>query len=72
MPYFIYKVFPGKKLEQIAELEKFREAKQQARSLRESTPPTDAYSIKIIFAKNELEAQLLLKEAREARPVGDD
>jgi len=72
MPYFIYNVFPDKKLELVAEMEKFREAKLHARALREEQLDTANYTVKIIFAKNSMEAQLLLKEEREARPLGDD
>jgi len=72
MPYFIYKIRSDKKLEQIAEMEKFREAKLQAREMREAMSADDDYMVKIIFAKNSMEAQLLLKEEREARPQGDD
>ncbi len=72
MPYFIYKMLPNKKLEQVAELEKFRAAKWQARDLRAAMSAEDDYQIKIIFAKNSMEAQLLLKEERQPRPLGDD
>lgn len=72
MPYFIYKIHTGKKLEQVAEMEKFRDAKLQAREMRQAVPSDADYSVKIIFAKNSMEAQLLLKEEREPRPQGDD
>ncbi len=72
MPYFIYKIFPGKQLEPVTEIEKFQEAKQQARHMREVMSADEDYAVKIIFAKNSIEAQLLLKEQREARPQGDD
>ncbi|MDM8545531.1 hypothetical protein [Candidatus Venteria ishoeyi] len=72
MPYFLYKVFPDKKLEKITDFEKFQDAKKQARDLRTSMTEADNYTVKVMFAKNEMEAELLLKETREPRPRGDD
>lgn len=72
MPYFIYKIYSKKQLEKITEFEKFRDAKLEARKMRETLTSADPYDIKIIFAKNDLEAEVLLKEEREARPQGDD
>lgn len=72
MPYFIYKIHADKKLEQVGEFEKFREAKLQAREMRAAQTVADNYQVKIIFAKNPSEAKLLLKEEREPQPRGDD
>lgn len=72
MPYFIFKVFPGKKLEPVTRFEKFQEAKDHAKEMRKQSSADDEYSVKVIFAKTDLEAQVLLKEEREYRPMGDD
>ena len=72
MPYFIFKVFPGKKLQAVTSFEKFKEAKEHARELRKQMTPADDYNVKVIFAKTDLEAEVLLKEEREYRPMGDD
>ncbi len=72
MPYFIYKVFPGRKLEAVTQFEQYREARDHARELRKQLKSEDNYSVKIIFAKNEVEAEMQLKEEREYRPLGDD
>jgi hypothetical protein len=72
MPYFLYKLFPSKKLELITQFEKFADAKTEAKRLRPLITVADNYQIKVIFAKSDLEAVLLLKEQREARPLGDD
>ena len=72
MPYFIYKIRPVKQLEKVSHFEKFREAKIEVKAMRKELDVADNYVLKIIFAKNEIEAELLLKETREARPLGDD
>jgi len=72
MPYFIYKIRPVKQLEKVSHFEKFREAKLEVKAMREKLTVADNYVLKIIFAKNATEAELLLKETREERPQGDD
>jgi hypothetical protein len=72
MPYFVFKVFPNKKLEAITHFETFKHARVHVRELRTQMGTHADYAIKIMFAKNELEAQMLLKEEREYRPLGDD
>jgi len=72
MPYFLYKIFPNKKLELITQFEQFAAAKTEAKRLRPLITVADNYQIKVIFAKSDIEAVLLLKEQREARPLGDD
>ena len=72
MPYFVFKMFSDKKLEVLDNFEKFIEAKNYARDLRKQVPADADYIIKVMFAKSELEAEVLLKEEREARPTGED
>lgn len=72
MPYFIYKVFADKKVEKITSFPKFIEAKQEAKILRAALTSADHYQVKIIFAQNEIAAEMLLKEEREYQPDGDD
>lgn len=72
MPYFIYKVFADKKLENITSFPKFIEAKQEVKTLRAALTSADQYQVKIIFAQNEISAEMSLKEEREYQPDGDD
>jgi hypothetical protein len=72
MPYYIYKQFQNRKLEYIDAHEKFRDAKLDAREKRNNLAEDAGYAVKIMFASNEKQAELLLKEEREARPLGDD
>jgi methionine synthase II (cobalamin-independent) len=70
MPYYLYKIIPGptdllKTLEKIEEHDSFKEAKQRARSLRAEMTASENYSIKVMFADSELQAEEQLMEKRE-------
>ncbi len=70
MPYYLYKIIPGptdllKTLEKIEEHDSFKEAKQRARSLRAEMTAGENYSIKVMFADSELQAEEQLMEKRE-------
>lgn len=70
MPYYIYKIKSGptaivKQLEKLDEHEDYKTAKNQVRSIRAEQDADDATIYKVIFAKNELEAEEQLNEKRE-------
>jgi hypothetical protein len=69
MPYFVYKIFPPKRLEYMESFDQFPQAKQFARTSRMQKNPENDYTVKIIFANNPAEAERLLMEEREPRPV---
>lgn len=70
MPYYIYKVIAGptdllKTLEKLEKYDSFKEARQHARDLRAGMTDSDNYSVKVMFADSELEAEEKLMEKRE-------
>ncbi|HMM55212.1 MAG TPA: hypothetical protein PKC23_09380 [Candidatus Desulfobacillus sp.] len=67
MPYYIYKVFetPIRRLEKIESHEAFRAASARAKELRRELALSEGCTVRNIFAENELQAELLLSEARE-------
>jgi hypothetical protein len=70
MPYYIYKIIAGptdllKTLEKMEQYDAFKDAKQRARSLRAEMADDDSYTIKVMFADSELEAEEKLMEKRE-------
>ena len=70
MPYYIYKITEGptdllKTLEKIEQHDSFKDAKQRARSLRAAMNENDQYTVKVMFAASELEAEEQLLEKRE-------
>jgi hypothetical protein len=68
LPYFVYRVFPFRRLEKVEEAPSFREASVRAKALRVSPDlPADCV-VKVIFAATEFEAEDLLSQVRAAKP----
>lgn len=74
MPYYVYRVFPFRRLEKVAEPAAFAEASALAKSLRASPDLPAGCAIKVIFADSELAAEDLLSQVRERAPglAGDE
>lgn len=72
MAYYVYKVFPSKRLEYIDEFDAYREARVFTRATRKELTSEDDYAVRMIFAPSREQAERLLKEVREARPLGED
>ena len=70
MPYYIYKIIAGptdllKTLEKMEQYDSFKEARQRARNLRAGMTDDDNYTVKVMFADSELEAEEKLMKKRE-------
>ena len=72
MPYYIYRVKPFAQLEKIAAFEAFAEASAHAKALRASQSADQPGNIKVMFAEDELQAEDLLCQVRDAPPRGDE
>lgn len=72
MPYFVYRISPERKLTLLDTLDKFKQAKDLARSLRAQQSPEVNDIIRMIFAETPKKAQMLLTDRRSARTDGDD
>jgi hypothetical protein len=73
VPYFIYRMFPLRRLEQVTRTPSFGEASVQAKALRASPERPADCAIKVIFAATAEEAEQLLLQAREKQPgLADD
>ncbi|MGB0722069.1 MAG: hypothetical protein ACPGU7_06690 [Gammaproteobacteria bacterium] len=72
MPYFIFKQFPDRKLEYIDVFDDYRPARDFAREQRKAMPEDADYIVKMCHANNEAQAQALLHQEREPRPMGED
>ncbi len=71
MPYFIYKITSGstgviKDLEFIDKYDEFKQAKKFIREQRTAIGQDSRTTIKMVFAKDELEAEQRLREPRSA------
>ncbi len=72
MAYYIYKVHAPKRLEYVNEFDAYREAKVFTRARRQKLTLDDAFTVRMIFAPNKEQAERLLTQVREARPMGED
>ena len=69
MSYFLYKISTqagDKTLEYIEEHDTFVDAKTSARAMRAKIPETGNYIIRMIFASDRNEAEMLLAKKQEA------
>jgi len=73
MPYYLYRIQAFGVLHKLDQFERFAEASARAKALRAAeaagTPPG---KVKLMFADNELQAEDLLSQVREAGPSGDE
>jgi hypothetical protein len=73
VPYFIYRVFALRHLEQVTQTPTFGEASGQAKALRASPERPADCAIKVVFAATAEEAEQLLLQARAKQPgLADD
>lgn len=81
MPYFVYYITESpddkrKTLEHIETFDNFKAARQLARSKRselaDAGTEASGRDCRLIFAKNNIEAEKLLSTPREERVVGED
>jgi len=72
MPYFVYNVFPNKKLELIEQFSTYREARNDVHDRRKALSEDADYTVRLVHAKHETEAERLLNTDREPRPMGEE
>lgn len=72
MPYYIYRIQPLGVLCKLDQFERFAEASARAKALRADGTAGVPGKVKVMFAENELQAEDLLSQVREAGPSGDD
>jgi len=68
VPYFVYRVFPFRRLEKVDEAPSFRDASARAKALRASDDLPPDCVVKVVFAATELGAEILLSEVRAPKP----
>jgi hypothetical protein len=72
MPYFVYKVSPKLQLTYIDSKDRYQDARAIVRSLREQRAEGDDSDYRLIFAKQQGEAEKLLSTPRDERVIGED
>ena len=64
MPYYVFRITEDRKLTPLNVFEKFKEAKDLCRQLRQAQTADDKDMIRMTFAKDEQEARRLLSDRR--------
>jgi hypothetical protein len=72
MPYFVYEIFPPRRLQLVDSFEGYREARSRARALRAALAADADQTVRVIHARSTEEATRLLMEVREPRPLGEE
>ena len=73
MPYFVYKLTQPRSLERVGVFPDYREARSVVREMRRQLDRDDPRTmVRMVFAAGEAQAERLLTERREPRPLGED
>jgi len=71
MPYHIFELNPFRQLTFVATQANYRDARKQVRAMRESDSLGAGVTVRMMFAGDRFEAERLLKEKRDPRPMGE-
>ncbi|NEX21663.1 hypothetical protein G3480_15315 [Thiorhodococcus mannitoliphagus] len=72
MPYFVYKISPPRVLEYIETCDRYQEAREIVRDRRKSEARDTGVEFRLIFAKQQGDAERLLSTPRDERVIGED
>ena len=72
MPYFVYRIHGERTLERIASFDAYRDARARVRALRAEGSAGGPGTVRMIFAADPSQAERLLQEKREPRPLGEE
>ena len=72
MPYFIYRLRSPRPPERVGCFAHYREARTAVREMRLALAHDDSTTVRMVFAPGEAQAERLLTDRREPRPLGED
>ena len=72
MPYFIYTIRRPRAPEKVGAFAEYRKARAAVREMRRELDRDDPATVRMVFAASEAQADRLLTERREPRPLGED
>ncbi|MEN8174922.1 MAG: hypothetical protein ABFS23_04120 [Pseudomonadota bacterium] len=72
MPYFVFRIGEARKLDHLQTFSDYKEARGLVRKMREEEGAGSVETIRMIFAKNQTEAEKLLATPRDERVIGED
>ncbi|MBK1718250.1 hypothetical protein [Thiocystis violacea] len=72
MPYFVYKISPPRQLEHLDTVEQYQQAREIVRARRQNEPRENGVEYRLIYARQQGEAEKLLSTPRDTRVIGED
>ena len=72
MPYFVFRLTGPRSAEREGVFASYREARSEVREMRRALDRDDPATVRMVFAASEAQAERLLTERREPRPLGED
>ncbi|TCT23704.1 hypothetical protein [Thiobaca trueperi] len=72
MPYFVYKIAPPRRLEHLATVERYQDARATVRNRRQAEPRETGVEYRLIFARQQGEAEKHLAVTDDARVSSED
>ncbi|AFL72932.1 hypothetical protein [Thiocystis violascens] len=72
MPYFVYRISPPRQLEHLETVESYRTARATVRERRQHEPAETGVEYRLIFARQQGEAEKILSTPRDERVIGED
>ena len=72
MPYFVYKISPPRRLEHLATVERYQDARTMVRNRRQAEPRETGVEYRLIFARQQEEAEKHLAVTDDRRLIGED
>ena len=72
VPYFIYKLRSPRPPQKVGVFDAYREARTAVRAMRRALDRDDPVTVRMVFAAGEAQAERVLIERREPRPLGED
>lgn len=72
MPYFVYEIVPPLQLTHIRTEGNYKDARALVRGMRQDQPAGAENEYRMIFARNQTEAEKLLSTPRDERVIGED
>lgn len=72
MPYFVYKISPPRQLEHLDTLERYQDARALVRNRRQAEDRSSGIEYRLVFARQQGEAERLLSTPRDERVIGED
>ncbi|MEO5342669.1 MAG: hypothetical protein H7842_04915 [Gammaproteobacteria bacterium SHHR-1] len=71
MPYFVYQITEPRQLELLQQFDSYKQARELARGKRAELGVNSAIQVRMIFARNNAEAEKLLSTPREERYIDE-